>query len=1448
MERTGILMLPWPVMMLTNTDEGMDLSDTKTSLSSRVNGRVVPKKVSCPYGYHIDLDFVRYCEALSSGAYLKQLRKIKKYKRKQRRSLEVMLGHVPDSPSHEAVQRKFSLPDMTIPKWTPSLVPKHPPPDILSTPEVLQDALKDAMLDFEETYERSQQSSRENSLNRSKAVPPSLDLLSSTHPQTEKGRLGLLGSNTSLDSITSPSDDEKAIKELGERNSNKIPDSDVDGEIDRASVVSFASSGVSQGMLQGIREQMANSLRRTKELEEQVKSIPVLHVQLSVLREERRQLFLQLQKLKKHQSWFPGEQKEKKKLEKTEVKPCEKESLSLERMGSLRRKQKEDGKGLRDVGTTCSVLTRDVGVSHVGPSVKTRGTLTLGLPQGQEPEKKREVKSKPCLKCFQRSQVKMMSVETMTDEEKPKQSRYETLIRQLSESSTVTRMNQTQDHPPPIAVDNSTNTVAVRTRTRSTNTLEDILSVQEHEALIRESADRLAEEFALLKRSQVKETRVVGVQTIYTEEETKPFFSSRGLQTDLTGDAISSLEHDVESMSCLLDKKTLDQNSCEEVRTDDFGVQVCMEASWENMPLRRSIGTGEESIYTLPPCPKCMAASLRTRDISVGTEENSMLLVRPSCTTNTSSQTDPLEAVSKKEKSVEEKGINTEAESGEKGLVHACDKCQGQIKSAVEDMLKTKGPGSSPQQLPPVPSSRIPRPTGESKIPQRSPHSIRKAPEVPPRLKKSGFMQRTASQRSPSAERRSTAGVVRSASSDRVRPNNVGRVQRSSSAEGLGERSQDVGKAKVRAERSEVLGGREACGIVNKAFEDLTSGKSLQWIDVSCVDDSVVHVGSREESGSESDSEFDPHSPRLFRPIHPSGELLPRGPRKEPSKELMGALKVLKDSMTRPGKTSSSALSTPLSVIQREWFQVAGRKDSDPHSVEDYMDVFEEVSHEVLRRIVNLIDPSGNTVMHYAVSYGNFDLVSVLLDSKVCDVNIQNKAGYTCLMLVALARLDSDAHGHVVRRLFSLGDVNIKASQHGQTALMLAVSHGRLDMVRLLIDAGADLNIQDADGSTALMCASEHGHLDIVRYILAQPDCDASMVDSDGSTALQIAMDAGHKDIGVLLYAHMNFSRGNSPYSSLRMRRSRGGQIPGRSAITPPPRTPPPASPSPSRKSTNTTRDGEWGIFVLTVIIIIIFQYHFQIHHFCIEATEGVIQAQAIRYKMKGDLNLTPEQKEEHVRELREKYEEQMKKKPLRAPLLQLLMNPPRESIGVDTRFAIFRLLDINKYDYYDTPDGHDLMEKLKFCSRYSFAAGATAGMYNALMYARPKTRFEGLLAFTRGFIPFAAIGPLYASTVYVSTNMREKDDQWNHFFGGLSIGALYTAKLKLPFSGAVIGLLLGFVAALQKDMKMHGGFLVLPNTHFRPEVAVFGSTMDYSTKPSFDEERGKDRTWSDIQ
>lgn len=87
---------------------------------------------------------------------------------------------------------------------------------------------------------------------------------------------------------------------------------------------------------------------------------------------------------------------------------------------------------------------------------------------------------------------------------------------------------------------------------------------------------------------------------------------------------------------------------------------------------------------------------------------------------------------------------------------------------------------------------------------------------------------------------------------------------------------------------------------------------------------------------------------------------------------------------------------------------------------------------------------------------------------------------------------------------FNFNDYNINVNhdlffhlffQHCQTALMLAVSHGNIDMVQMLLDAGADINIQDEDGSTALMCAAEHGRIDIVKLLLAQSECDSCIQD-----------------------------------------------------------------------------------------------------------------------------------------------------------------------------------------------------------------------------------------------------------------------------------------------------------------------------------------------------------------
>ncbi|XP_036418806.1 KN motif and ankyrin repeat domain-containing protein 1b [Colossoma macropomum] len=244
------------------------------------------------------------------------------------------------------------------------------------------------------------------------------------------------------------------------------------------------------------------------------------------------------------------------------------------------------------------------------------------------------------------------------------------------------------------------------------------------------------------------------------------------------------------------------------------------------------------------------------------------------------------------------------------------------------------------------------------------------------------------------------------------------------------------------------------------------------------------------------------------------------------SEKMLSFCHNLKTHLNDSKALSNRELRSSLNMIQQEWFRVSSQKKSCPDTVEDFLCACRRVSPAVLTHVANMADQNGNTALHYSVSHSNFRVVQKLLDAGVCNIDQQNKAGYTPIMLAALAAVETQEDMKVVEGLFRKGDVNAKAIQAGQTALMLAVSHGRLDMVKVLLTSGSKVNIQDDEGSTALMCASEHGHADIVKLLLAQPGCDATLSDNDDSTALSIALEAGHKDIAMLLYAHVNYAKG----------------------------------------------------------------------------------------------------------------------------------------------------------------------------------------------------------------------------------------------------------------------------------------------------------------------------------
>ncbi|KAL0992882.1 hypothetical protein UPYG_G00100500 [Umbra pygmaea] len=249
------------------------------------------------------------------------------------------------------------------------------------------------------------------------------------------------------------------------------------------------------------------------------------------------------------------------------------------------------------------------------------------------------------------------------------------------------------------------------------------------------------------------------------------------------------------------------------------------------------------------------------------------------------------------------------------------------------------------------------------------------------------------------------------------------------------------------------------------------------------------------------------------------------------SESLIASLKALQKALGEPNAFSQQGARTAYTTVLQEWLRVSCHKAADTAVVRAYMDNFSSISSQLLEFVVNMADGNGNTALHYTVSHSNFPVVKLLLDTGLVNADKQNKAGYTAIMLTALAAFHTDNDLQTVLQLLRTGDVNAKASQAGQTALMLAVSHGRGDMVRALLSCGAQVNTRDDDGSTALMCACEHGHVDIVRQLLSVPGCDATLTDNDGSSALSIALEASHNDIAVLLYAHLNFAKPPSPVS-----------------------------------------------------------------------------------------------------------------------------------------------------------------------------------------------------------------------------------------------------------------------------------------------------------------------------
>lgn len=93
--------------------------------------------------------------------------------------------------------------------------------------------------------------------------------------------------------------------------------------------------------------------------------------------------------------------------------------------------------------------------------------------------------------------------------------------------------------------------------------------------------------------------------------------------------------------------------------------------------------------------------------------------------------------------------------------------------------------------------------------------------------------------------------------------------------------------------------------------------------------------------------------------------------------------------------------------------------------------------------------------------------------------------------------------------------INVSGKQLGETALRLAVQNNHVDVVRLLLANGADVDITDDRGRLVLHTAAHHGFEDIVELLLQHGAKDRP--DKPNQTALIYAASKGHLAIVKLL-------------------------------------------------------------------------------------------------------------------------------------------------------------------------------------------------------------------------------------------------------------------------------------------------------------------------------------------
>uniref|UniRef100_A0AAZ3RFD2 SET domain-containing protein n=1 Tax=Oncorhynchus tshawytscha TaxID=74940 RepID=A0AAZ3RFD2_ONCTS len=144
-------------------------------------------------------------------------------------------------------------------------------------------------------------------------------------------------------------------------------------------------------------------------------------------------------------------------------------------------------------------------------------------------------------------------------------------------------------------------------------------------------------------------------------------------------------------------------------------------------------------------------------------------------------------------------------------------------------------------------------------------------------------------------------------------------------------------------------------------------------------------------------------------------------------------------------------------------------------------------------------EEDGYTGLHHAAKLGSLDIVTLLLETGQVDINAQDSGGWTSIIWAA-----EHKHINVIRALLNRGaDVTLKDKEMN-VCLHWASFAGCVEIAEMVLNAGCQLSSVNMHGDTPLHIASREGFLECVTLFLSR-GADIDIMNREGDTPLSLA-------------------------------------------------------------------------------------------------------------------------------------------------------------------------------------------------------------------------------------------------------------------------------------------------------------------------------------------------------